>query len=288
MIRQTQAQYPDAEVDHALHVGREEEHMRQPAGVHHRHSAAGRRRPAPCRHCGARAGRALRTRRNLLRDYQLLRNAVRVEQPQAASVGQGVWRARDTHLLDALPPSWQVSLVDAPAHVLQPLATCCLMHRHPAMRISEGVDVEAVCHPPNVQAKGGVKSLGLVQVGHREDHAVDRVHGGHAGAALQVGSLIHACLRLVGHQAARPLTCRSSAVPSKGQASPTGPSIRRDARVRHHLAPARQVSLDVGAELHWRFVRQDSQPQLGQLGLDVVCVQHCREIAVQTRGQLWR
>ena len=69
------------------------------------------------------------------------------------------------------------------------------------MRVAHGMQVEPLAAAPHVEPERAVEALGLVEVGHGEDEAVERVHAERAGrrvAADEVAEAVSAIERLLG------------------------------------------------------------------------------------------
>ncbi|MNR27061.1 hypothetical protein D3C85_1443120 [compost metagenome] len=77
----------------------------------------------------------------------------------------------------------------------------------PAMRMAEGVQRQAVAFAAHVQAEGAVELLGLMQVGHAEHEAVDRMD-------RRMGGLIHTSASFVSSGQARRVAAKQLQISS--------------------------------------------------------------------------
>src|SRR5215469_8576282 len=83
-----------------------------------------------------------------------------------------------THALEAVAHRLDVFLVRAEAKVLQLLSSRRAMDRAPAMRIPEGVKIDAAVNAAHVEAELAVEARGYVEVGHGEREMIQRMNRG--------------------------------------------------------------------------------------------------------------
>ena len=81
-------------------------------------------------------------------------------------------RPGDTRAIEMLLQRCHVLVEDAEAQVLELLLSRHLEYGPPAVRIAEGMQVDALAVAANVQSELGVEALGHIQVRHAEHKTI--------------------------------------------------------------------------------------------------------------------
>src|SRR5271169_4019240 len=121
--------------------------------------------------------------RDLVRRDNLQHVAVGVGEPGASVLAEPVrWAGGQAEALNAPQQRREIIGVDAEAQVLKSLCPRRRINRCPAVRVTVGIQVDALAFAPRVEPEFGIEPLRYTQIGHREDEAVDRMDGGYAGS----------------------------------------------------------------------------------------------------------
>src|ERR1700694_6099589 len=107
------------------------------------------------------------------------------------------WHPRDLQPIELPQQRLEILLVHSETQVLELLPARRLANRSPAVRMAEGVQIDASAAAPYVQAELGIKAFGFIERRHREDEAIQRMDRRHAVAARSsLGQCLHQCLLL--------------------------------------------------------------------------------------------
>src|SRR6266852_784086 len=122
--------------------------------------------------------------------------AVGIAQPDTGVVGQRMRRhPRDLLPIDLSQQRLEILLVDSETQVLELLPARRLANRSPAVRMAEGVQVDASAAAPYVQAELGINALGFIKRRYSEDETIQRMDRRHAVTARSsFGRCLHQSL----------------------------------------------------------------------------------------------
>src|SRR5438876_2437734 len=122
--------------------------------------------------------------------------AVGIAQPDAGVVGKRMRRhPRDLQPIDLLEQRLEILLVHSETQVLELLPARRLVNRSPAVRMAEGVQIDASAAKPHIQAELGKKAFGFIKCRHGEDETIQRMDRRHALTARSYfGQCVHRCL----------------------------------------------------------------------------------------------
>ncbi len=140
---------------------------------------------APLPHRGRARGRDRFFRRgHLARDDELHRRAVGIGEPRPVLVRQGMRLGPfNAQRVDALHDPVIVVRIGAEAHVLKAFRPGRLVDRAPPMFVTESAKIEASALPAHIEAEIRIERGRDIEIGNREDEAMQRMHRHRAVAA---------------------------------------------------------------------------------------------------------
>ena len=175
-VGEPQPQHLAVELDRLRDVAREQQHVREPARLHHGLACSSSARRATPGAEDRFSKRRLLVRRAFLGDANLDRRAVGIAKPDAVRLRAGRRvDARDAQLIEPRAEARQVILEGAERDELQLLARP-LHHRAPAMRMTMRVQIERAVLFVHLQAERRIERLRRREIGHREIEAIERMH----------------------------------------------------------------------------------------------------------------
>src|SRR5690606_34623919 len=140
------------------------------------------RSPLRIGHVHRTEGLALLVRRRLLGHDDLQRDAVRISDPEPLLVDQ---RMRidclDANLFQMAAQRVVIVLVNAKREIFELLRLAAFEDRTPAMRMTEGIEVEPIANLPDIESEIGEILFCDSQLGNAEDETIKRMDCGHAG-----------------------------------------------------------------------------------------------------------
>jgi hypothetical protein len=188
MIGQPQAQRIGIEANRSQYIGAEEKDVRQPARAHGG-NARSRRRCAFSRLLhGKGRGHCLARRRDLVGRDNLHRRSIRITEPKARGVGEAMRvGAGNVIAIESRSQCVEILGVCGKAQVFDPLRTVSAINRPPAMRMTKRMEIESPVDAAHVESERAIEIRCLLEIGHAEDEAIERMHRRRAVTAKRCG-----------------------------------------------------------------------------------------------------